>query len=146
MEILKIKDNGNSGYIVNDTMSVPNAKGNRHYVMIQEWIANGGIVEPFETQAEIDARLIVETLAVWKANRAQLVDNIEVIYNGVVYQGDEESQTRMARAIVALPDDTTTINWIAKDNTVNALTRVDLKLILLDAGNQQSAIWNAERP
>ncbi len=56
MEILKVKYNSSEGYIVNDTIIVPNAKGNRHYTMVQEWIANGGVVDPFETPSEIALR------------------------------------------------------------------------------------------
>ena len=35
-----------NGWLVNGTMTVPNDKGNRHYQDIQDWIANGGVVEP----------------------------------------------------------------------------------------------------
>lgn len=87
-----------------------------------------------------------KALADWKSERQTKVDNIEVIYNDVIYQGDEVSQTRMARAITSMTDDTVTIPWVAKDNSVYDLTRVDLKAILLDAGNQQSFIWNDGRP
>lgn len=82
----------------------------------------------------------------WKENRQKITDSIEVEYNGIIYQGDEISQTRMARAIAAAPDEETTVNWTAKDNTVHALNKSDLKTILLDAGNQQTAIWNEGRP
>jgi len=103
------------------------------------------------TQAEIDAVLNppktkAQIIAEWKQDRQQKVDNIEVTYNNVVYQGDETSQTRITKAITALPDDTTTVDWIAKDNSVQSLTRIDLKAILLDAGTQQSKIWNEGRP
>ena len=103
------------------------------------------------TQAEIDAVLNppktkAQIIAEWKQDRQQKVDNIEVTYNNVVYQGDETSQTRMTKAITALPDDDTTIDWIAKDNSIQSLTRVDLKAILLDASTQQSKIWNEGRP
>jgi hypothetical protein len=60
MEITTVKENGQGGYLVNGTISVPNAEGNRHYKMVQEWIVGGGTVAPFETQAEIDARVIQE--------------------------------------------------------------------------------------
>lgn len=57
MEILKVKHNGEDGYIVNDTINVPRVDGNRHYKLIQDWIADGGVVvEPFETAEEISAR------------------------------------------------------------------------------------------
>jgi hypothetical protein len=87
-----------------------------------------------------------QVLADWKIERQNKVDNIEVLYNGVIYQGDEVSQGRMSVAINGLPDDTTTIPWVAKDNTVTPLNRLQLKEILLDAGTQQSLVWNLNRP
>ena len=82
----------------------------------------------------------------WKSDRQQAVDNIEVTYNGIIYQGDEESQSRMSRAILGLPDDVATIDWVAKDNMVYPLTRGDLVAILHDAGSQQTALWTEGRP
>lgn len=60
MDILTVKENGQGGFLVNGKMNVPNANGNRHYALVQEWIANGGVVEPFETEAEVAARIIRE--------------------------------------------------------------------------------------
>lgn len=90
-------------------------------------------------------------LANWKAERQTLVDNIKVTWQKdtetpVVFQGDELSQTRMSRAIVALPDDVITVNWTADDNSVHAVTRTILQQLLFDAGQQQTAIWNEGRP
>jgi len=77
----------------------------------------------------------------FKAERQKLVDNIEVTYNALIFQGDEISQDRMSRAINALPDDVSTILWVAKDNTATQLNKIDLRAILFDAGNQQASIW-----
>ena len=60
MNIETVKVNQEGGYLVNGTMNVPLAEGNRHYQMIQEWIAEGGIVEPYETAEEIQAREVRE--------------------------------------------------------------------------------------
>lgn len=76
-----------------------------------------------------------------KYNRMTLVSEIEVTYQGIIYQGDETSQDRMSRAINGLPDDTTTIYWKAKDNSSQELTRLDLKEILFLAGQEQTRIW-----
>ena len=76
-----------------------------------------------------------------KYNIMTLVSEIEVIYQEVIYQGDETSQDRMSRAINGLPDDTTTISWKAKDNSIQELTRLDLKEILFLAGQEQTRIW-----
>ena len=88
-----------------------------------------------------DSELEVFTNAAKKENRQVLVDSIEVEYNGIVYQGDEESQNRMSRAINGLPDDTITISWKSSDNSSQELTRVDLKEILFLAGQEQTRIW-----
>jgi hypothetical protein len=40
-----IKEDGN--YLVNETINVPNVQGNRHRVMIQEWIDEGNTPEPY---------------------------------------------------------------------------------------------------
>ena len=97
-------------------------------------VENGGVVKTERTD-EIYLKQIS------KANRTVAVENIEVEYNGVVYQGDETSQDRMSRAINGLPDDVTTISWRAEDNSSHELTRVDLKEILFMAGQEQTRIW-----
>lgn len=75
-----------------------------------------------------------------KNNRQNIVENIEVTYNNVVYQGDEKSQDRMSRAIVGMDDDDT-IEWTAKDNSKVVLLRSDLKQILRLAGIEQTKVW-----
>jgi hypothetical protein len=86
------------------------------------------------------------TLQEWKNNRQILVDKIEVTYKDIIYQGDEKSQDRMSRTVNGLPDDTTTIRWIAKDNSPQQLNKLDLKQILFLAGQAQTNIWNDGRP
>lgn len=49
IQTVKIQD---EGYLVNGTLSVPKADGNRHYQMVKEWIAQGNIPEPQFTEAE----------------------------------------------------------------------------------------------
>ena len=53
MEIIKVKRKGN-GYLLNDSLSVPNAPANRHYQMIQQWLAiDGNNIEPEYTPEEL---------------------------------------------------------------------------------------------
>ena len=59
MEIIKVKQKEN-GYLLNDNMSVPNAPGNRHYQMIQKWIAEGNTPEPEYTPEELAAKEALE--------------------------------------------------------------------------------------
>lgn len=57
---VKLTDNG---YLINGSLSVPNAEGNRHYQAVQEWIAQGNTPEPADiipeptAQEQFDARL-----------------------------------------------------------------------------------------
>ena len=44
-----------SGYLINGNMSVPNDPANRHYVMVQEWIAEGNTPVPEFTASEVAA-------------------------------------------------------------------------------------------
>lgn len=89
----------------------------------------------------LDEELLPFALKEKKELRTLLVANIEVEYNGIVYQGDETSQDRISRVINGLPDDTTTISWKAKDNSSKELTRLDLKEILFLAVQEQARIW-----
>ena len=48
-EIQTVKQAGN-GYIVNDTMWVPDAPGNRDYRVVAEWIAAGNTPDPADPE------------------------------------------------------------------------------------------------
>ena len=76
-----------------------------------------------------------------KAKRALIVASIIVEVDGMKFDGDETSQDRMARSVVALNDDTETVQWVLADNTVAQVTRVQLKQALRLAGEAQTAIW-----
>lgn len=76
-----------------------------------------------------------------KLARAEAVAAIIVTTNnGNTFDGDEISQGRMARAILAM-DDTETVNWILADNTVIDATKAELSEALKLAGAAQAAIW-----
>ena len=50
IETVKIQG---SGYLLNGTMSVPKANGNREYELIKEWLSEGNTPEPEFTDAEL---------------------------------------------------------------------------------------------
>lgn len=52
MEIKTVKIQG-QGYLLNNTMSVPTADGNREYELIKQWLAEGNTPEPEFTDEEI---------------------------------------------------------------------------------------------
>lgn len=87
-----------SGYLVNGYMSVPNATGNRHYVMVQEWIAEGNTPEPEFTDAEI------------AANAQAVINSDSLTY----LDSTDWYVTRFTESGVAVPADVTTARTAAR--------------------------------
>ena len=81
-----------------------------------------------------------QTEAEWKASRAEAVANIKVTVNDKVYDGDETSQTRIARAISVM-NDTETIAWVLADDSVHMATKAELSEALKLAGAEQTSLW-----
>ena len=52
MEIKTVKIQG-QGYLLNETMSVPKADGNREYELIKQWLSEGNIPEEEFTEEEL---------------------------------------------------------------------------------------------
>jgi hypothetical protein len=90
---------------------------------------------------EMLARPSVRSIA--KAARTTAVSAITVTTAaGNMFDGDETSQNRMARAILALQASTeTTTLWVLTDNTVIDATQDELAEALTLAGAAQSAMW-----
>lgn len=78
-----------------------------------------------------------------KAGRQIAVDNIKVTTTaGNTFDGDETSQTRMARAILVLSTGyAATIPWVLADNTTVEVDTAELTEALALAGQAQSALW-----
>lgn len=66
--IKTVKIQGN-GYLLNGTMSVPKADGNREYELIKEWLSEGNTPEPEFTEAE----LTQQNVQAIKAKAEQLI-------------------------------------------------------------------------
>lgn len=75
-----------------------------------------------------------------KSKRAEAVEQITVEVDGLVFDGDEVSQERMARSIVALEDGETII-WVLHDNSIANVTKEQLKTALRLAGQKQTELW-----
>jgi hypothetical protein len=78
-----------------------------------------------------------------KAERDLAVASIVVTTStGKQFNGDETSQTRMARAIVAMQAaNVQTITWVLATNDSVEVTIAELSEALVLAGQAQSAIW-----
>lgn len=88
---------------------------------------------------------IEDELAKAKFERAAAVAAITVEVDGMVFDGDETAQERMARTVTAATatgasmDDTTV--WVLHDNTVATPTIRQLATALRMAGEEQTRLW-----
>ena len=76
--------------------------------------------------------------AKWK--RAEAVANIKVTVDGMTFDGDEGSQTRMTRAVAVAKDGEKTA-WVLADNTIAEVTKEQLQQALRLAGQEQTKLW-----
>lgn len=91
--------------------------------------------------------IAAEELAHAKTERAEAVSRIIVTVDGMQFDGDETSQTRMSRAVVLAAVfgkdlDATTTKWVLADNTVAYPTIRQLAQALMLAGEEQTAVWD----
>ena len=80
-----------------------------------------------------------------KKERSAAVAAIKVTTaSGKVFDGDETSQTRMARAIIALEAmGAPSVKWVLANNVPTDVTVAELTEALSLAGAAQAAIWSA---
>ena len=90
------------------------------------------------TPEEIEEQELIEA----KRIRAQKVASIKVTVDGMVFDGDEMAQSRMARAITAADTagmDSTT--WVLADNTVKLVTKAQLQEALSKSMIEMGKLW-----
>ncbi|MBE0367630.1 DUF4376 domain-containing protein [Pseudoalteromonas aurantia] len=76
----------------------------------------------------------------FKAQRAIDVAAITVEVEGLVFDGDETAQTRMARAAVVM-DDTESVSWVLADNSQTSVNKAQLVAACKAAGLEQTRFW-----
>ena len=91
---------------------------------------------PKFSEEEIAAKVLAQA----KVERAENVSKIIVTVDEMQFDGDETSQDRMARSIVAL-NDNETVQWVLADNSIKMVSRQQLREALRKAGEAQTAIW-----
>lgn len=76
----------------------------------------------------------------FKFNRELQVKALTVEYDGMIFDANEESRSRMSDTIVGLEPLETNL-WVLADNTVIHPTRETLKKVLRAIGTAQTNIW-----
>lgn len=101
---------------------------------------------PAEEVKANTAAKIAHARAQAKARRAEAVEAITVTTAaGNTFDGDETSQNRMARAVIALnAAGVPSVPWTLADNSVVPATAAELAEALALAGAAQSALWRIE--
>lgn len=89
----------------------------------------------------VDAYHAKAQLAQAKAERAEAVAAITVEVDGMVFDGNEEAQERMARAVTMADSMDETTEWVLHDNTVAVVTAAQLRQACRKAGKAQTELW-----
>lgn len=113
----------------------------------EEWAALGVTYEvkeepdpkPYEpTPEELEERALLEA----KNERREAVEAIRVEVDGMIFDGDEVAQSRMARTItVADASGLTETEWVLADNTVVKVTKAQLQQALVKSMMAMSSLW-----
>ncbi|MBQ4077223.1 MAG: DUF4376 domain-containing protein [Mailhella sp.] len=112
------------------------------YAQLAAYVAEhpGVLVEehPYEPSPE---ELAAQTLARAKAERAEAVAALTVEVDGMVFDGDEKAQERMARAVLMAESPEETIEWVLADHSTAEVCAEQLRRACRAAGKAQSALW-----
>lgn len=88
-----------------------------------------------------DEQIAEATLAKDKQERAQAVAEIIVTTTaGKSFDGNEDAQNRMARALLGLGD-ADTMPWVLADNTIVQVTKAELQEALRLSGTAMAELW-----
>lgn len=80
-------------------------------------------------------------LAQAKAERAAAVAALTVEVDGMIFDGNEKAQERMARAVSMADSLEEETEWVLHDNTVAIVTAAQLRQACRKAGKAQTALW-----
>lgn len=79
----------------------------------------------------------------FKHNRQKLLDKLTVEVDGMVFDGDEASQSRMGRASFSM-EPGETIDWVLATNEAQTVTKEQLAKALRLAGAKQAEFWTQQ--
>lgn len=102
--------------------------------------------QPLATEPEQPTIKTVEDIltpyarTIFKLNRQKQVESLTVEVDGMVFDGDEISQGRMARAAFTMSEGES-IGWVLANNEQVIVTKAQLALALRLAGAKQAQLW-----
>ena len=109
---------------------------------------NGALIADCGNYYEVQAlpeptakELAAAELAKLKAERAAAVAAITVEVDGMIFDGDEPAQERMARAVLMADSLDEETEWVLADSTVAVVTAAQLRRACRAAGKSQTTLW-----
>ena len=85
--------------------------------------------------------LAEEALARAKAERAEAVAALTVEVDGMIFDGDEKAQERMARAVLMAESPDEQMEWVLADSSTAMVSAAQLRQACRAAGRAQGALW-----
>ena len=128
-----IKDTGTPYWMPKDNWQTP-----ARYMKDLGKLPDGAVLNKPEKPIEVVAE---EILFIAKAERATAVAAITVEVDGMIFDGDEKAQERMARAVTLADSPEETTEWVLHDNTIAIVTAEQLRKACKLAGKAQTALW-----
>ena len=125
--------------------NIPSYTSNQCLIKDTIKFINGKYYETYIVVDKSKEQLEKEYFYIQKNKRADAVSKITVEIDGMIFDGDEVSQERMSRTVVAAAatgetgDATTT--WVLHDNTIAQPTISQLARALRAAGEEQTKLW-----
>lgn len=124
---------GTQYWIPGDTWQTP-----ARYMMELGKLPEGAVLKAPEKPTDVVAE---EELTKAKSERAAAVAAITVTVDGMVFNGDEKAQERMARAVLMADSPEEITEWVLYDNTVAIVTAEQLRKACKLAGKSQTTLW-----
>ena len=110
-------------------------------------IKTGKVTQRELTPEEVAALPVVteedlarEARELFKQDRAKAVSAIVVEVDGLLFDGNEVAQTRMARAALVMDDEETTL-WVQANNEPAQVTKAQLIEAIRLTGAEQTRLW-----
>lgn len=82
-----------------------------------------------------------EKLSKAKTERAAAVAALTVEVDGMIFDGDEKAQERMARAVLMAEGPEESMEWVLADSTVAVVTAEQLRRACRAAGKAMGVLW-----
>lgn len=124
-------------------VNVPPVQSSPAWQAYRTWLKDGNTPLPPDAPEPPPEPTPEELRATAKLARAESVASIKVTTAaGHTFDGDEISQGRMSRAVIALSTGLApSVTWVLADNSVIEATAAELTEALVLAGQAQAAIW-----